>query len=108
MEIITLYPFRKCRYEINEGLVTLLFKNPKPSFIDRTFFKKSLEKDIKVDLDEIGSFIWLLCDGKITVNEIILIARDKFQDKIEPAEQRIVKFINQMVNKKFIRLYEKI
>ena len=108
MEINEYYPFRKCVYEITEGLVTLIFKNPEPSFLDRKIFKKNLNKDIKVDLDEIGSFIWLLCDGKNSVNEIITIARNKFLEKIEPAEERTIKFINQMVNREFVRLYDKI
>ena len=102
-----LYPIRDCNFEENNDLVTVLYKNKKPSFIEKIFFKKQIDKPYKIDLDEIGTFIWHLCDGKKNVREITQSAKDHFQEKIEPAEHRVELFINQMTKNHLIKLYRK-
>ena len=101
------YPFRNCEHEINNDLVTVLYKKEKLTFIEKTFFKKDSIKPHKIDLDEIGSYIWHLCDGEKNVGEITKIANEHFGDKIKPAKERVELFINQMNKNKLIRLYEK-
>lgn len=103
----SLYPIRECDFEENNNLVTVLYKNNKPSIIEKLFFKKQLKKPFKVELDEIGSFIWHLCDGKKNIGEIIETAKDHFKEKIEPADQRTELFINQMNKNHLIKLYTK-
>jgi hypothetical protein len=103
----TLYPIRDCDFEEKDNLVVVLFQNKKPSFIEKLFFKKQLEKPYKIDLDEIGSFIWHLCDGKKNIGEITNSAKERFLEKIEPAGQRVELFINQMTKNRIIKLYEK-
>ena len=101
------YPFRNCEYEKKNNLVTVLYKKEKLTFIEKTFFKKDSVKPHKIDLDEIGSYIWHLCDGEKNVGEITEIAKEHFGDKIKPAKERVELFINQMSKNKLIRLYEK-
>lgn len=106
-EFKELFPIRICEYEINNNLVTVLFKKQKPTFIEKIFFKKQIEKPYKIDLDEIGSFIWKLCDGKKNIEEITNSAKENFLEKIEPADERVKLFINQMNKNHLIKLYEK-
>ena len=101
------YPVRNCKHELNENLVTVLYKKEKLTFIEKTFFKKQSAKPHKIDLDEIGSFIWLTIDGKKNVGEIAKIANEHFGEKIEPANERTELFINQMHKNKFVSLFEK-
>ena len=82
-EMNFLYPIRECDFEENEGLVIVLYKNKKPSFI------------------------WHLCDGNKNVGEIINTTQSHFNEKIEPAEQRVHLFINQLNKNRLIKLYEK-
>lgn len=103
-----LFPIRNCKYEINNNLVTVLFVKEKLTFIEKLFFKKQSKKPYKIDLDEIGSFVWELCDGKNNVNKITELSKAHFQDKIEPAQDRVELFIKQMNKNKLISLYEKI
>lgn len=107
-EITELYPIQDCEFEIVENLVCvkLLIKNP--SFIEKIFFRNQLEKPYKIDLDEIGSFIWQNCNGKNKVKDIILIAENEFKEKVAPADERVILFINQMNKNKLIKLYKKI
>lgn len=102
-----IYPFRICEYEINDEMVTVLYKKEKLTFIEKTFFRNNSIKPYKIDLDEIGSFIWHLCDGSKNVGEITEIAKDHFKDKIQPAHERVELFVKQMNKNKLIRLYEK-
>ena len=103
----SIYPVRNCEHELNNDLVTVLFKKGKAGFIERTFFKKQTEKPHKIDLDEIGSFVWLQIDGKKSVGEITTLAKTHFKEKIEPAEERVELFINQMHRNKLVSLFEK-
>ena len=101
-----LYPFRKCEHEYNDNLVVVLFKK-KPTFIEKIFFRKMIDKPYKIDLDEVGSFIWELCDGKNDLSDILQKVKNNFGDKVNPAEERVLNFIKQMKNTKLIQLYEK-
>ena len=106
-KFLLLYPNRITDYEQNEGLVTILFVNPNPNLIEKKFFKKLSKKPYKIDLDDYGSFVWNLCDGKHNIKDIALRLRDEFGDKAEPAEERVSKFIKQLSANKFIQLYKK-
>ncbi|MBU0474323.1 MAG: PqqD family protein [Bacteroidetes bacterium] len=103
---LELVPKRICESEINDSLVTILYIK-KPTFIEKMFFRKLINKPHKIDLDEIGSFIWEEINASISVKEIIKLAKEKFDEKIEPAENRVVQFIRQMHSTKLIMLFEK-
>ena len=106
-EFLNYYPVRICEYNVENDRVTVFYKEEKPNFLLRKFFKKLAEKPYKIDLDEVGSFIWLLCDGQKNIREIITISQDHFGEKIEPADDRVQKFIKHLHVGRFIRLYSK-
>lgn len=105
---LNLYPMRLCEFEEDKGLIVVNYYEQNPSFIEKIFFKKYLKIPFKIDLDEIGSFIYPLCDGKRTIAEIIEESKLKFGEKIEPAEDRVIKFMKQLHSKKLIQLFKKI
>jgi hypothetical protein len=55
-----------------------------------------------VTLDEIGSEVWLLCDGKRTIREIGELVRARFQERIEPCYDRLAVFFRQLEQAEFI------
>ncbi len=103
-----LYPKRLFEHEENEDKVTVLYFERNPSFIEKIFFKKQLKKPRKIELDEIGSFVWLLCDGTKNVAEITEEARKRFGEKIEPAKERTELFVEQLYRSKLVELFRKI
>jgi len=105
-EYLELIPKRICESETNNGIVTVLYFK-KPTFIEKIFFRKLINKPYKIDLDEIGSFIWDKINAFISVKEIIKLANEKFGEQIEPAENRVVQFMKQMHSNKLIMLFEK-
>ena len=48
----------------------------------------------KVELDEIGSFVWAQIDGKKNIYDICQIVKGHFGDKIEPVFDRVGKFFS--------------
>ncbi len=103
-----LYPKKLFEHEIKDELVTVLYFERNPSFIEKTFFRKQLKKPRKIELDEIGSFVWLLCDGTKSVAEITELAKENFAEKIEPAKERTELFIERLYRTKLIELFRKI
>ncbi|MBK7106557.1 MAG: PqqD family protein [Ignavibacteriae bacterium] len=103
----SIYPIRECEFIEENNLVTVFYLNKHPSFIEKIFFRNQLKKPHKIDLDDVGSFIWHLCDGKNTIDQIVEKAKNHFSEKIEPANQRVELFINQMNNNKIIKLYQR-
>lgn len=104
---IEMIPVRQCEYEENNELVTVLFFK-KPTIIEKLFFKKMANKPYKIDLDEIGSFIWGQINAVLNVSQIIDITKEYFGDKVESAEERVIEFFKQMHRTKLIMLYEKV
>ncbi len=102
-----LIPVRKVDYEVDENHVVLKFRNSKKGFIEKLFFKNKREVTYNIDLDEIGSFLWLLIDGKKSVKELIEKSVEKFDDKVSPADQRVKLFLKQMNENQLIVLFKK-
>ncbi|MBN1638091.1 MAG: PqqD family protein [Ignavibacteriales bacterium] len=102
-----LYPVQSCESEVNNELITLLHKKKKPTFIEKTFFKKYINKIYKIDLDEIGSFVWQQINGKNSIGDIINATENKFGEKVKPTEERVTLFIKQLHKNKFIQLFQR-
>lgn len=60
--------------------------------------------DYRIRLDEIGTAVWHRCDGEATAADIAAQLRDKFGEKVEPAEQRLHHFITQMRRARMITI----
>ena len=55
-----------------------------------------------VHLDEMGTFIWPLLDGKLTVGELGEKVREEFGDEAEPLYERLVKYFGILQSYGFI------
>ena len=61
----------------------------------------------KVHLDDSGTFIWPLIDGRKTVAEIAALVKDEFGEKAEPLYPRIVKYFQIMESYHFVNFINK-
>ena len=61
----------------------------------------------KIHLDENGTFIWPLIDGKKTVTDIAALVKEEFGEKAEPLYPRIVKYFQIMESYHFINFINK-
>ena len=103
IEIDSYIPVRECKHELKGDLVLVIFDKFKKSWLDK-IIKPKKEKIAKIELDELGSFVWLNCDGKRTVSEIINLTEENFSEAEKIAE-RVKLFFTQLESKKFIRFY---
>lgn len=88
------------------GIVTLEIEN-KGFFhtIAQKFFKRP--RVSQVHLDEMGSFIWPLMDGKRDVYTIAGLVKEHFGDKADPLYPRIAKFFQILESYNFTKLEKK-
>lgn len=94
--LLELIPSKLCESIVEEGKEFVLL--PKfPSKFGRKFLMPIFKNPfVKVELDEIGRFIWSLVDGKKDIYEISELAKEHFGDKIEPVYERVGKFFSMM------------
>jgi hypothetical protein len=57
------------------------------------FFRR--KETFSADMDELGSFVWIHCDGKHSVQDILTKLREQFDDG-ENMDQRLFLFLQQM------------
>ena len=93
INLLELTPVRINKHEEVEGLINILIPKFKREFMKK-IIPKNKPKDIRVKLDELGSATWLAMDGNKTVFQIVEELRESFGEKIEPAVDRVTKFIN--------------
>lgn len=99
-------PIRKedLRWEVDEdGKVVLYVHNT-------GFVKKLTQKFLKkpeytqVHLDENGSFVWPLIDGKKNIMELGALVKEHFGEKAEPLYPRLAKFFQILESYGFVYL----
>ena len=83
------------------GIVTLEIEN-------KGVFNKLAQKFLKkpkisyVHLDETGSFIWPLIDGKKSILELGKYVEEKFKDKANPLYERLAKYFQILESYHFV------
>lgn len=86
-------PLRKLeQWEVSGDKVKLIFEHNKPvERFMRWLIKKSKFSDL--ELDEMGSMVWQLCDGTKTVYDIALAMVEKFNDTEQNAIDKLIMFL---------------
>lgn len=78
----------------NDNIISILEKQDHKV---QNFFRKlkfKIPQYKKIELDEFGSTVFLLIDGKRTVKEIGEILDSKYGEKIHPLYERLLLFLN--------------
>jgi len=74
-------------------------KKKRSGFLSK-FFPEPKEK--RIQLDEIGSIVWELCDGKKTVKEIIDYLYEKYKLLPREAEVSLSSYLNNLAERRLI------
>jgi hypothetical protein len=102
-DILDRIPSRDRDFLVEEEKVIVLvprFDGPLGSWIT----KRLSNPCYRVRLDQFGTEVWNLCDGRKTVREIASTLRQKFGEDIEPAEERVAGFVQRLDRGRCIRL----
>lgn len=85
----------------DEGIVTLKKENVGAfNFIAQKLIKKP--RFSYIHLDAVGSFIWILIDGRRDTFEIGKAVSEKFGADAEPLYERLIQYISILKNNEFI------
>ncbi|MFQ3610563.1 MAG: PqqD family protein [Fimbriimonadales bacterium] len=104
-QVLRMYPFRNpaVRYEDREDDTCLLIVSVKPRGIFRwlsRIFK--LPNEHRIELDELGSTVWRLCDGEHTVEAIVRQLVQTYRLERREAEYSLFAFLNTLSQRGFI------
>lgn len=104
INFLDLIPIRTTQWEKRENELVVLLK---PKFRNKLIAKYILPKMknpfFRIKLDEIGSFVWKLCNEKNTVWDIGVKLKEEFGEKIEPVYDRLIIFLKQLERGKCIK-----
>lgn len=104
---LELTPLRLHKEEVTEDKTVAILI---PKFTNKLAVKfivpKLKSKHIKLRLDELGSAVWLLIDGKRNVASISRLLSEKFGDRIHPVQERLTKFLTGLYEQRLITFQE--
>ena len=93
---------------LEDGFVQLVYPLALRPFSIQLFerFNKNKQKDCikKLELDQLGSEVWLLIDGERTVRKIIQEFAGSNDISIQEAESATTTFLRQLGNRKIIAI----
>ena len=103
VNLLTLKPKRNLEWETNgENKVVVLVPKFRNRFAVKWFVPMLAKPNVRVKLDERGSFVWHRCDGNTTVQSIGEEMSSAFTEPLEATYERIEKFIRQLARSKFL------
>ncbi|WP_291529700.1 PqqD family protein [Bacteroides sp. UBA939] len=89
--------------EWEDDCAVIVYPRFKHGWMRRFLLPKGMSPDIHVRLEEHGTAVWRLIDGKRTVQEIISLLDEHFQSD-ENYSSRITAYVMQLQKDGFIRL----
>ena len=103
VNLLDLKPVRNRRSETDpDGTVTIIvpkFTNP---VMVRWFVPLLSRPELRVKLDEHGSFIWTMCDGNTSVGEMAERMKQKYGQGFDPDYRRLGAYVRQLLRTDFI------
>lgn len=109
-QVLRLYPIRNAvvRYEQNDaGIFTLIVPLQLRGifgWLSRIF---KLPREHRIELDEIGSAVWALCDGKHAVETIVQQLAQQYKLERREVELSLFAFLNTLARRGFIAYSKK-
>ena len=83
----------------------IIFQKKKLSRMEEKIAKMfNAPKQVKRELDEMNSSLWLLMDGTKTLFEIIFEMEKTYTERIIPANERVIKSIRNFVEMGLVRI----
>ena len=103
VNLLDMVPVRLAEWQEDSGRVVIVrpkFVRPGPlGLIDHVLHLLSARR---IRLDAFGSFAWLQLDGTRSVGQVVVLLREEFGDKVEPAEERLGHLIRVFRSQQFV------
>lgn len=85
--------------------MTVLVPKFTSRFARRWFVPLLAKPDMRVSLDETGSFVWRQCDGTASVREIARRVAERFGGDADAALVRVVRFVRKLAREESIAFH---
>jgi hypothetical protein len=93
----SLVPVRQHRWEDHDdGRVTVLIPRFSGRLTRRWLMPLFRRPHVRLRLDEIGSFVWLACDGRTSVGELARALQSRFGGEPADAQHRVTSFVRKL------------
>ena len=111
--VMTLRPGRNAllTWETRESGETILTipENENVSALTRWMARRlKVPTEHRIELDEVGGFVWELCDGNNTIDAIVQQTRNRYKMNRREAEVSVTTFLQTLHERKFIGFYKKV
>lgn len=107
LNYLELHPIKLVNFLTDEkGLSTLIIPKFENKFLVKFFVRYMKSPNVNLKLDELGSAAWNAIDGVKNVHDISSELIEKFGDKIQPVEERLTKFLTQLLELRLITFEE--
>ncbi|MCL5037683.1 MAG: PqqD family protein [Chloroflexi bacterium] len=104
---LLLCPSRNNEIAWEEQQKKINLKKQNKSLLDKflqNFFRAP--KTTRITLDEYGSAVWKMCDGRTKIMDIGRSLEEEFGDEIKPTYPRLVEFIKLLLNQELIKIHD--
>lgn len=88
--------------DLDDGRCVVLRPKFGEGRIGRWLASKLGDSFYRIRLDDVGTFIWRACDGETPLTEIAGRLRAEFGERVEPAEERLARFVQSMLRSRMI------
>ena len=99
-------PRRLLEWREEDGRCVLLRPRFGASRPGRWLARLAGDPHYRIRLDEVGTLVWKACDGRTSLAEIARAMRSAFGDRVEPADERLARFVRGMLKGGMIALDE--
>ncbi len=82
--------------EDGEGRCVLLRPKHLTGVLARLLQPKLPNNYSRISLDDIGTTVWKLVDGELTVGQIADLAHEQMGDRVEPRYERVSQFVHSL------------
>ncbi|UCH89447.1 MAG: PqqD family protein [Thermoplasmata archaeon] len=107
--MLVMRPVRKVRWKYadeDETKVIIFFPRFESALGKRLGEIYKMKPYRKIHLDEYGTSVWKLCNGKATVRQIGELLSEQYGDKVEPLHERLQIFLNVLERNEMIKFRE--
>ncbi len=106
LNLLELVPKRTRNFDVDEnGSVTVMMPRFEHDWMMRRFVPRWKNPYVHTRLDDVGSFVWLQCDGETPVETIAERMREHFGEAVEPVHDRLKVFLQQLTRRTWLTLH---
>lgn len=103
--VLGAYPIRApVKWRMEQGKAVIIYSKNLSKLEKKVHSVVGGPENIRRPLDEVGTDIWLMCDGKHTIFDICKKLDGKHHERVEPVVKRVTSFLEILLKLNLVRL----